>query len=135
MGGPGTLVERIKMKQTVEPVIEVYFNPNEARDGVVGCFCSRLRNDHELHDAGTTPELAVKRLVQNVGCFANYEEDGELKFAHLPATVDDYEIVRLDSRTLKPMSGPWNLEEPDHLRQVEDARKAAAIVHAMVGSH
>src|SRR6185369_12012341 len=72
----------------VQPVIEVYFDPYGIWGGKYGCFRCRLRDSHGLHDAADSPEYAVKRLVQNIVCHADYKENGTLKYAHLPHTPE-----------------------------------------------
>jgi hypothetical protein len=126
-------------KKKVQPVIEVYFDPNGRWGGKAGCFRSRLRDFHGLHDAADTPELAVKRLVQNIVCHKNYkEQNGTYPVAHLPhtpETLEGYEMVRLDSLYFKPVPGDWKARnEAQEADDVEGARSAASMVAYMMNS-
>jgi hypothetical protein len=120
----------------IEPVIEVYFDPNGVWGGNYGCFRSRLRDSHSLHDAADTPEYAVKRLVQNIVCFADYKEDGKLKYAHLPhtpETLEGYKIVRLDPMYFRPVPGDWKARNTaEEGNQVDGALQASRMVAYMM---
>jgi hypothetical protein len=124
-------------RRMIEPVIEVYFDPNGRWGGKAGCFCSRLRDFHGLHDAADTPEYAVKRLVQNIVCHQNYKHtDGTFPVAHLPhtpETLEGYQVVRVDPMYFRPVPGDWKARnEAEEADQVEERRQVNSMVAYMM---
>jgi len=113
----------------VEPIIEVYFDPNGSYGGPgTGCYRSRLRDSHGLHDAGKTPTEAVQKLVRNIVCHRDYKEKGKLLHAHLSSDLAEYKVIRLGSN-MTPNGIPWDYVNPEQdASQVRDARQVAEIV-------
>lgn len=116
----------------IEPVIEVYFDPNGSYGGPgTGCYRCRLRDSHGLHDAGNTPEVAVKALIRNIVCHADYKDPGKtkLKYAHLPASIEGYTMERLNDYGNGPSEFPWYYVDAKHEQfKVREAREVAQII-------
>lgn len=88
-----TLIKKFVKRAQPAPkqVIEVYYDPNGTRSGGIsgGCYRSRLKNNHKIHDAGWSKDDALHGLLLLLPTF---QLSGKLE-DYIVETLDGMEVM------------------------------------------
>lgn len=52
-----------------KPIIEIYFDPKGIKNGRVGCYRARLKENHGIHSAGVYPSHALHDIYLTLKSF------------------------------------------------------------------